>query len=237
MNSGLYIIEGGGFSVSGNASVTGSGVTIFNAGSKYPTTGGTYGSISLSGNGNVTLSPPTTGTYAGVVIFQPADNTKALSISGNASSVTGEIYAPAAQLNESGNGQLNASIVVDTMTISGNGIADAVVLNASGAAVAFTPAQIATASGTSAGSSSIGALSPDASLATTSATGRRRRYPAVSVVDRFRQDLHTGSHPGKTPEGTGGGLGPVRDDLRRRVCSAPASQGFGPAPDEVTLEA
>ena len=125
LTSGLYIIEGGGFSVSGNASVTGSGVTIFNAGSKYPTTGGTYGSISLSGNGNVTLSPPTTGTYAGVVIFQPADNTKALSISGNASSVTGEIYAPAAQLNESGNGQLNASIVVDTMTISGNGNVEA----------------------------------------------------------------------------------------------------------------
>ena len=36
MNSGVYIIEGGGFSVSGNASVSGSGVMIFNAGSKYP---------------------------------------------------------------------------------------------------------------------------------------------------------------------------------------------------------
>ena len=30
--------------------------------------------------------------------------------------MTGTIYAPAAQLNESGNGQFNASIVVDTMT-------------------------------------------------------------------------------------------------------------------------
>ena len=38
--SGLYIIEGGGFSVSGNASVVGSGVTIVNAGSKYPTPAG-----------------------------------------------------------------------------------------------------------------------------------------------------------------------------------------------------
>ena len=37
LNAGTYIIEGGGFSVSGNASVTGSGVTIVNAGSKYPT--------------------------------------------------------------------------------------------------------------------------------------------------------------------------------------------------------
>ena len=50
LTSGLYIIEGGGFNISGNASVSGSGVTIFNAGSKYPSTGGKYGSISLSGN-------------------------------------------------------------------------------------------------------------------------------------------------------------------------------------------
>ena len=39
MNPGIYIIEGGGFTVSGNANVSGSGVTIFNAGSNYPTIG------------------------------------------------------------------------------------------------------------------------------------------------------------------------------------------------------
>ena len=90
--SGLYIIEGGGFTVSGNASVTGSGVMIFNAGSKYPTTGGTYGAISLSGNGKYNLTPPTSGTYAGIVIFQLRDNTKALTLSGNAMGMTGTIY-------------------------------------------------------------------------------------------------------------------------------------------------
>ena len=37
------------------------------------------------------------------MIFQPRDNTKALTISGNASGMTGTIYAPAAQLAESGN--------------------------------------------------------------------------------------------------------------------------------------
>ncbi len=140
MSTGVYIIEGGGFSVSGNASVSGSGVTIFNAGSNYPTTGGTYGSITLSGNGTFSLSPPTTGTYAGVVIFQPADNTKGLSISGNASSMTGEIYAPAAQLTESGNGQLSASIIVDTMTVNGNGVADIMISNSPSGTVANSPA-------------------------------------------------------------------------------------------------
>ena len=124
MSSGIYIIEGGGFSVSGNASVTGSGVMIFNAGSKYPSTGGTYGSITLGGNGTCNLSPATSGTYAGIVFFQPLDNTKAITVTGNASGITGTIYAPAAQLSESGNGALNASLIVDTLTISGNGIAD-----------------------------------------------------------------------------------------------------------------
>ncbi len=81
-------------------------MTIFNAGSKYPTTGGTYGSITLSGNGTYNLTPPTTGTYAGILIFQSRDNTKALTFSGNASGMTGTIYAPAAQLAESGNAQL-----------------------------------------------------------------------------------------------------------------------------------
>ena len=45
LTSGLYIVEGGGFTVSGNASVIGTGVTIFNAGSRYSTTGGSYGAF------------------------------------------------------------------------------------------------------------------------------------------------------------------------------------------------
>ncbi len=122
LSSGLYIIEGGGLSISGNASVAGSGVTIVNAGSKYPSTGGKYGGIVLSGNGSFNLTPPTSGTYAGVVIFQPRDNATPLTISGNATGMTGLIYAPAAQLSESGNASLNASIDVDTLSISGNGV-------------------------------------------------------------------------------------------------------------------
>ncbi len=147
MCSGIYIIEGGGFSVSGNASVTGAGVTILNAGSKYPSTGGTYGSISLSGNGSYNLTPPTSGTYAGIVIFQSRDNTKALTISGNAVGMTGVIYAPAAALTESGNAQLSASIDVDTLAISGNGVSNAITLSSPAGTVAYTPAQIRSAYG------------------------------------------------------------------------------------------
>ena len=120
---------------------------IFNAGSKYPTTGGTYGSITLSGNGTCNLSPATSGTYAGIVFFQPRDNTKALSVSGNASGMTGTIYAPAAQLIESGNAQLNASLVVDLLTITGSGIADVVTSSAPSRAGGHTLSEIRSAYG------------------------------------------------------------------------------------------
>ena len=122
---------------------------IVNAGSTYPSAGGTYGSITLSGNGSYKLSPPSTGTYAGIVIFQTRDNSKAMTISGNASGMTGTVYAPAAQLAESGNAQLNAAIIVDTMTVSGNGVADALTLDAPSGTVAYTPAQIQAAYGIS----------------------------------------------------------------------------------------
>jgi len=154
LSPGIYIITGGGFTVSGNASVSGAGVMIYNAGSGYSlvsgSDGGTYGSITLSGNGSYNLSPPTTGTYAGIVIFQARDNTKALTLSGNASGMTGTIYAPAAQLAESGNAQLNAAVIVDTMTVSGNGVNNAVTLDAPNGTVAYTPAQIGAAYGISA---------------------------------------------------------------------------------------
>jgi Ca2+-binding RTX toxin-like protein len=127
MGAGLYIIEGGGFQVSGNASVTGTGVTIYNAGSKFPAAGGTTGAISLSGNGTIKLTPASTGPYAGIVFVQPASNTQALSLASNAvAGITGTIYAPAAQLAASGNAQLNLTLDVDTLTLSGNVVASGV---------------------------------------------------------------------------------------------------------------
>ncbi len=150
LSSGTYIIEGGGFSVSGAASVAGSGVTIVNAGGKYPTTGGTYGGITLSGSGSYKLTPPTTGPYAGVVIVQTRDNTKALTVSGAASGMTGTIYAPAAQLAETGSASLNAALIVDTLTLSGAAVSNTATLDSRSAIVAYTPAQIRAAYGISA---------------------------------------------------------------------------------------
>jgi hypothetical protein len=111
-----YILQGGGVTVSGNASLKAANALIYDAAS-----GSASGSINLSGNGTFSLSPPSTGPDAGVVILQPAGNTKALSLSGNALAGTaGTIYAPKAQLVLSGNGQIAATLVVDTLSISGN---------------------------------------------------------------------------------------------------------------------
>jgi len=123
MAGGIYVIEGGGFSVASNARVTGAGVMIVNGGSNYPGTGRTYGSITQGGNAAIYLSPLTSGPSAGIVFFQPPDNTRGLTVGGNASGIAGTIYAPGAALCESGNGALAASLIVDTLTISGNGTA------------------------------------------------------------------------------------------------------------------
>src|SRR5262249_35086773 len=66
LNAGVYAISGGGFNVSGNGIVTGTGVMIYNAGSNYPGAGGTFGAINISGNASLTLTAATTGAYAGV---------------------------------------------------------------------------------------------------------------------------------------------------------------------------
>ncbi len=121
--SGIYIIEGGGLTVSGNASLSGTGVLIFNAGSAYngTTDGGKFGSINLGGNGTISLSGMTSGVYAGVVIFQSHSNTQALSLSGNgAAGITSTLYAPAANVGISGNAQLNGTLIAATLTVSGN---------------------------------------------------------------------------------------------------------------------
>ena len=86
-----FIIEGGGFAVSGNASISGADVFIFNAGTGYtnngvaaPTDGGTFGGITLNGNGtfNVTAPGESNGhggrdEYDGILIYQSRVNTRA----------------------------------------------------------------------------------------------------------------------------------------------------------------
>ena len=148
MSAGTYIIKGGGFSVSGSANVSGSGVTIYNAGSNCPSTGGSYSSINWSSTGTFNLSAPSSGTYAGILIFQSRDNTQTLSIdvSGTSgSAITGTIYAASAQLVDGGTTPLSGSLIVNLLAVSTGATADS--LDTPDGGVAYTPAQVLSAYG------------------------------------------------------------------------------------------
>jgi hypothetical protein len=127
---GVYVLKGGGLSVSLNGSITGSGVVIYNAGSHFPNPGGSFAGIALSDNATANLTAAASGTYAGVVVFQARDNTRALSLSSNASvMLTGTIYASAALLTVSGDGSLHGPVIADRLTVTDNGVSS---LSASG---------------------------------------------------------------------------------------------------------
>jgi hypothetical protein len=134
MQPGVYVIRGGGMSIGGNASLTGHGVFIYNAGSNFPSSGGAFGSISLTGNGSFNVDPPTTGVYAGLLLFQSRDNSRPLTISGNGavSGVQGTIYGPAMEADITGNGTMPAQFIVDSLAINGNG----------SLTVQYTPSQV-----------------------------------------------------------------------------------------------
>jgi PKD repeat protein len=117
---GIYVIAGGGFSVAGQARVSGQNVMIYNAGSNYPNPGGEFGSIHFTGNEVLSLTPRAAGPYLGLVLFQARDNPRSILLSGNASGMRGTIYAANAELSMSGNAQLQTALVVDELTLSGN---------------------------------------------------------------------------------------------------------------------
>ena len=73
---------------------------------------------------NVTLTPETTGPYAGITMFQaPTLQLTQISITGNgAVNISGTIYGADANLKIAGNGsQIGSQIIVSTLTLGGNG--------------------------------------------------------------------------------------------------------------------
>jgi hypothetical protein len=82
--------------------------------------------VSFTGNGNVTLSAPTSGTYQGVTIFQARDDAATASLTGGSTQlVGGVVYFPDALLKFSGNGTstnnaATTSIVAYNLQLNGN---------------------------------------------------------------------------------------------------------------------
>ncbi|MBU2610485.1 MAG: Tad domain-containing protein [Chloroflexi bacterium] len=118
MNPGLYWIDSGGFDWSGSGEIIANEVLIY-----IDANGGEF---NMTGSGTLTLSPPTSGPYKGMVLFMDRENTEEVDIagSGSISSVSGTFYAPASQVELSGSGGytvMDAQIICDTFKITGSG--------------------------------------------------------------------------------------------------------------------
>jgi Flp pilus assembly protein TadG len=113
---GTYIIDGpGGLSIPGNATITGNPVTFYFTGSA---------TINMTGNPSINLTAPSTGTYAGILMWQDKldTNTTGPSLGGNSGAqFNGILYFPSDQVTFFGtNNSLSVGVVVaDSLSLSG----------------------------------------------------------------------------------------------------------------------
>jgi Flp pilus assembly protein TadG len=120
MLPGIYYMDGGGFSITGGGTLTGTGIMLYNA------PNGPSDNITFSGTNGATvnISPPTSGPYTGISIFQERAASNPVSVSGNAAfDITGTFYAAGAQVLVGGNGNsvIGSQYISKYLAIVGNG--------------------------------------------------------------------------------------------------------------------
>jgi hypothetical protein len=119
MLPGIYYMEGGGFSFTGQGSLNATGVMLYTD----PTSNSD--NINVNGLGAVTWTPPTSGPYKGIALWQRRDSTNTVSMGGNGlSSISGTFYAKKGLLAVSGNGGqdvLGSQYISDKLNLGGNG--------------------------------------------------------------------------------------------------------------------
>jgi Flp pilus assembly protein TadG len=128
LGAGTYIINGGTLGLSGNATLNAtSGTTIILTGNG--TSG--YASLNISGNANLYIQAPSSGSLAGLAIFQDRSATGGTnSFSGNGNlNIVGAAYFPNEPVNFSGNASTAppngtastcTQLIALTLTFSGN---------------------------------------------------------------------------------------------------------------------
>jgi len=119
LRPGIYYLKGGGLKLGGSSSVTGNGVIIYND----PLSSGDQ--VNLGGSGSVTLSPPTSGPYAGITLFQNRNSNVSATVSGGSDfKISGTFYLAGARLKISGSGDtavLGSQYISRRLKLSGNG--------------------------------------------------------------------------------------------------------------------
>ncbi|MGY3440651.1 MULTISPECIES: TadE/TadG family type IV pilus assembly protein [unclassified Bradyrhizobium] len=120
LDPGIYYLDGSNLSVAGNATITGSGVTLVFTGS-----GSNWGTASIGSNAIIDLTAPTSGTTKGIVMYGDRNMPvgTAFNLTGGATqNFGGAIYLPRANLSFSGGNGTSTSctkIIVDTLTLTG----------------------------------------------------------------------------------------------------------------------
>jgi hypothetical protein len=90
MASGEYYIDGGNLDIRGEVTVTGHEVMIYNAGKK---------GFKIQSTGNITLTPPASGPYNGISLFQnPTSKAKVEFRKDQDLNISGIVYAPNSQV-------------------------------------------------------------------------------------------------------------------------------------------
>ncbi len=121
MAPGVYYLDSSDLKVAGNATLTGTGVTIVFTSSKNKN----YGSASISSNAVINLSAPTSGPTAGIVLFGDRNMPTGTSFKltgGGTQQWTGAIYLPKGDLTYAGGSSGGAGctqIVANTVTFTG----------------------------------------------------------------------------------------------------------------------
>jgi Flp pilus assembly protein TadG len=122
LNPGTYILDRGSLSVSGNSTLTGTGVTIILTSKN----GNNIGGVSIAGGSIIDLTAPTSGTYEGIAFYQDArastSGTNTFT-GGTAQSIVGAIYFPRQEVQYGGGANTTSrctQIVSRTIRLIGN---------------------------------------------------------------------------------------------------------------------
>ncbi len=129
LESGIYVMAGGGFKKQANPTIRGEGVMFYLTDCNGPfdnrgCPGGAAGAGQpgyLAGGGVFSLTPPSTGDYYGISFWQDCQITEDFTILGDNHLVQGIIYAPCARLVLGGGATLGGvQLIANTVWLSGN---------------------------------------------------------------------------------------------------------------------
>jgi Flp pilus assembly protein TadG len=122
LGAGTYVINKGTFNLNATGSLTGTNVTFI----LTSTSGSDYAKFDLNGSASVNITAPSTGTYAGVLMYGDRNGPyQDNHINGNSSAIyNGALYFPVGHMDFNGNSKSGSSactqLIAKTIKMNGN---------------------------------------------------------------------------------------------------------------------